>query len=90
MGRSFQALVQQNRVYLPRTSDGEDLLNELIKFPAGAYDDGADMCALFGRYINKVWAAQAPEPKPEPKPLLEPGEVRIADLIGEDEEWMEY
>lgn len=88
MGRSFQALVQQNRVYLPKNEDGEDLLNELIKFPAGAYDDGADMCALFGRHINKVWAAKAPEPKPEPRTLIEPGVVTISDIIGEDEEWM--
>lgn len=69
MGRSFQALVQQNRIYLPAGKDwAENLLSQLTKFPAGRFDDGADVCALFGRHINKVWAAKAPqEPEGERK-----------------------
>ncbi len=57
MGRAFQALVQQGRVYLPEGKDWvEPLLNQLCRFPYGAYDDGADACSLMGRHIDKVWA----------------------------------
>lgn len=82
MGRSFQAMVQQNRVYLPRTSWAEELLSELVKFPNGKYDDGADMCALFGRYINKVWSAKRPKPKAPPVVVEGVPAMTVGELIG--------
>lgn len=84
MGRSFQALVQSGRVYLPKTQWAEDLVSQLTKFPNGAFDDGADACALFGRYIDKVWAKKKPKVERKPKPIQGAPEMTFADLTGVD------
>ena len=85
MGRSFQALVQQERVYLPTNKDwAEPLLNHLTRFPNGAYDDGADACALFGRYIDRVWSKKKPVPKKKAgKVLIKP--MTMEDFYDSDE-----
>lgn len=76
--RSFQAMVAQGRVYLPRTSWAEDLVEQLIRFPKGKRDDKADVCGLFGRLIDKMHVPIEPE-KPEKK--------EIPDTYGFEEEF---
>lgn len=80
MARSFQALVQQNRVHLPKKEWADTLINQLTKFPAGRWDDGVDACSLFGRFIDQTWKAQKPK-KPE-KAVKVSGmrEIKIADF----------
>lgn len=80
MGRSFQALTQQNRIYFPRKDWAESLISQLVKFPGGKHDDGADTCALFGRRINKVWAAKKPEVKRKSTVVKGTQELTMADL----------
>jgi predicted phage terminase large subunit-like protein len=66
--RSFQALAENGVIRFPLDfKDGELILDQLIKFPAGKHDDCVDMCSEFGRAIMKVWDATEPT-KPEPKP----------------------
>lgn len=67
MGRAFQALVQEGLVYLPDVQWAHDLVDQLCKFPNGAYDDGADACALFGRFIDNVWSKKVDKRKESPK-----------------------
>ena len=57
MARNFQALASVGKVHLPRTEWGERLLDQLMRFPNGKHDDAVDACSLFGRFIDKTFAA---------------------------------
>lgn len=62
--RSFQALASMGKVYVPKQSSWKsELLGQLMRFPAGRYDDGVDVCSLIGRGLEFVKA-----PKVQPKP----------------------
>jgi len=64
--RTFQALVEAGKVYLPKGEPWAiELVNQLVRFPLGKYDDKVDVCSIFARMINEVWAANA-GPSPEP------------------------
>ena len=66
--RTFQALVNAGIVYLPK---GEQwaiyLVNQLVRFPVGKFDDKVDVCTGFARMINKVWASSGSKSE-KPKP----------------------
>ena len=57
--RSFQALAANGQVSLPNTPWADELLNQLVGFPAGKYDDGVDVCSLIGRAIAEMHPALA-------------------------------
>lgn len=64
--QAFQGLSAMGLVHLPEDHAAtEILLDQLVKFDAGRYDDGVDACSAFGRLIDKVWQKQPPEPEPE-------------------------
>ncbi len=66
--RTFQALVNSGLVYLPKGEQwAMDLVNQLVLFPAGKYDDKVDVCTQFARMINKVWSGQAETKKEDQK-----------------------
>lgn len=59
--RAFQALASMGKVYLPAGKEwGTRLLNQLLKFPAGAEDDGVDVCSLMGRIMDMTYAPEEP------------------------------
>ena len=61
-------------VYLPKGNQlAEILLDQLMKFPSGRYDDGVDACSAFGRLIDKVWEQSPPKPKEEPQMITDHG-----------------
>jgi len=64
--RSFQAMTRLGLVYIPICEWGDRLINQLIKFPAGAFDDAVDVCGIMGRLIDKVYEISPPD-KPKEK-----------------------
>lgn len=66
--RSFQALAASGQVYLPRTQWADDLLDQLVRFPAGKYDDGVDVCSLMGRAVHEMHPAIAAIPTKKKRP----------------------
>lgn len=53
--RSFQALASMGKVWLPKSAPWKaDLLGQLLRFPAGRFDDGVDVCGLYGRGLEFV------------------------------------
>lgn len=51
--RNFQGRAANRKVYLPRkTAWGADLLNQIVRFPAGTHDDKVDVCSLIGRGLQ--------------------------------------
>jgi hypothetical protein len=62
--QSFQGLAAQKRIRFPKTPWAERVIDQLLKFPAGAEDDAVDACSLFGRFIHRTWSVQPPvQPK---------------------------
>jgi hypothetical protein len=44
------------------------VLDQLLRFPAGAHDDKVDTCALIGMALDQAHPAMGPaQPKPRPK-----------------------
>lgn len=77
--QSFHSMVANGMVYFPLGVPwGDRVVDQLIKFPGGRWDDAADVCGLIGRGIDQMFDATDPvEPK---KPLLVPY----------TEAWLEY
>lgn len=53
--RGFQALANQGKVWIPDTPWGDALIEQLVSFPAGKYDDKVDVCGLFGRLLDQTY-----------------------------------
>lgn len=54
--RAFQALASMGKVFLPANRDWSTrLLSQLLRFPAGAEDDGVDVCSLMGRIMDLTY-----------------------------------
>lgn len=60
--RPIQGLASMGKVWLPKNAPWKgDLLNQLLRFPAGKYDDGVDVLSLFGRGLQYI---RGPKKKP--------------------------
>jgi predicted phage terminase large subunit-like protein len=61
--RGFQARWSMRKVYVPADTDAHPwvprLLRQLSRFPAGAEDDGVDVCSLIGRALDDIFSASA-------------------------------
>jgi predicted phage terminase large subunit-like protein len=59
--RAFQSRWAMGKVFLPANADwAPRLLRQLTRFPAGAEDDGVDVCSLIGRALDDIYAATVP------------------------------
>lgn len=78
--KSFAALASMGRVHFPNTPWAERVIDQLLKFPGGKYDDAVDTCSLFAREIQHTWASvpDAPDKPTLAAALAEP--MRIADF----------
>jgi predicted phage terminase large subunit-like protein len=57
---SFQARAAAGKVYLPlKRPWATRLLDQLCAFPAGKYDDAADVCGLIGRGVDAMMSPHA-------------------------------
>lgn len=68
--RSIQARMAMGKVYFPRNQPwAEDLVTELLRFPAGKNDDAVDVLSLFGRMLNDMAKGTVPASPAAPKML---------------------
>lgn len=69
--QSFHARATAGTIHIPvRRAWAEDLIDQLVKFPAGRWDDKADVCGLIGRGIDQMLDARVMIP--ERRPVLVP------------------
>lgn len=69
--QAFHARATAGTVHIPiKRKWAEDLIDQLVKFPAGRWDDKADVCGLIGRGVDKMQDARILSV--EPKPTLVP------------------
>lgn len=61
MARSFQGLASMGKVYIPLCEWGDQLIDQLVRFPAGKFDDKVDVCGLFGRALDQIWSQNPPD-----------------------------
>lgn len=62
--QAFHAMAGAGQIHIPvKRKWADHLVDQLVKFPGGRFDDAADVCGLIGRGIDKMFDAtiQAPE-----------------------------
>ena len=79
--RPFQARAAMGNVFVPNHAPWKpDLMSQLMRFPAGKYDDGVDVCSLIGRGLEH---ARPPEAKKE-----RPKQQRQGSFRADGNAWM--
>jgi predicted phage terminase large subunit-like protein len=58
--RGFQARAAMGQVHLPEGPEGDAVLDEYIRFPAGRHDDDVDCASLMGRALDMAHPAIVP------------------------------
>ncbi len=59
--RSFQAMSSMGKVLMPKRAPWlADVMNELLRFPAGKNDDSVDVCSLIGRGLQFIGSGKRP------------------------------
>ena len=54
------------KVYFPRNAPWiNDLVSEMLRFPAGKNDDQVDVLSLFGRMLDKMLKGRQPPVEPD-------------------------
>jgi phage terminase large subunit-like protein len=78
----FQALASMGRVWIPAGPEGDEIIEEYIRFPAGKHDEDVDMAGIMGRAIYDAhYAIVPPEPAPTAKRVKSMAELTMADLV---------
>jgi predicted phage terminase large subunit-like protein len=68
--RTIQGMASMGKVWLPKNAPWKgELLNQLLRFPAGKYDDGVDVLSLFGRGLQFI---RGPKKRPKRAAGAEP------------------
>ncbi len=77
--QAFHARCTALTVHFPvRRKWADRVIEQLIKFPAGRWDDGADVCGLIGRAVDEMYEPQLPEV------------VKRPILVPFTEKWIEF
>lgn len=58
--QSFQGMASMGRVWIPEGPEGDDVIDQYLKFPAGKNDDEVDAASLIGRAIADAHPAVLP------------------------------
>lgn len=77
--QTFHSLVANGMVFGPLNCPWwERVIDQLVKFPGGRWDDAADVCGLIGRALDKMFDAT---PRVEvPRPVVRPFTQSWLDL----------
>lgn len=67
--RGFQARAAMRKVHILEGIEGDMVLDECLRFPAGKHDDEVDTASLIGRALDMAHPAVAAEDH-KPKPIL--------------------
>lgn len=81
--RGFQSRAATGRVYLPDTPEGDMVIDELIRFPAGKYDDEVDACSKIGRALDEMHPAlvKTVSPVTEPRDRYHRAKPKLAGSV---------
>jgi len=77
--RGFAARVSAETVWVKAGAFGDALIEQLVAFPAGRYDDLVDCCSLIGRALDQLMDAETPK-KDREKPIVPFSRAHIESL----------
>lgn len=64
--RSIQAMASMGKIFMPKQAPWKaELMGQLLRFPAGRFDDGVDVMSLFGRGLEHIRGAKKAAPAPK-------------------------
>lgn len=55
--RAFQSMSANGRIHLPDSTTGHRVLEQLLVFPVGSFDDAVDVCSLIGMVVDQAHPA---------------------------------
>lgn len=58
--QSFQAMASSGRVWIPEGPEGDEVIEQYLKFPAGTHDDEVDAASVIGRALDDAHPAIVP------------------------------
>lgn len=64
--QAFQAMASMGRVWIPEGPEGDDVIDQYLKFPAGKNDDEVDAASLIGRALADAHPAIIPPQEKKP------------------------
>lgn len=65
--QAFQAMASSGRVWIPEGPEGDDVIEQYVKFPGGRNDDEVDAAGLIGRVLDDAHPAIAKHDEPDKK-----------------------
>ena len=80
MARPAQAMVAAGQVYFPATSVGDNMVDEMLRFPAAKADHRVDSLANFTLYLEQLWAANPPRKEQAEPGVLDHG-IKVSKLM---------
>jgi len=58
--QSFQGMAATGRVWIPEGPEGDEIISQYLKFPAGSHDDEVDAASVIGRALCDAHPAVVP------------------------------
>jgi predicted phage terminase large subunit-like protein len=89
--QSFQGMCAMQQVWIPEGPMGDAVIEEYVKFPAGAHDEEVDCGSLMGRAIAMAHPALVTEEKKDAGSLRGINEMTFDELMARQqpkEEWI--
>ena len=81
--QSFQGLAAMGQVWIPEGPEGDEIIEQYVKFPAGKHDEEVDMAAIMGRAIAMAHPAIVPPEVKPPGPLRGINETTWDELMAQ-------
>lgn len=79
--QSFQGMAASGRVFIPEGVEGDAIIEQFVKFPAGKHDEEVDVAAIIGRAIDMAHPAIVQPPAAPPPPLKGPTDMTLDQLF---------
>jgi len=79
--QSFQGMAAMGMVWIPEGPEGDAVIEEHIRFPAGKHDEEVDCSAIMGRAIAMAHPAIVPPEPPKPGELRGIGQMTFNEAM---------
>lgn len=79
--QSFQGLAAMGRVFIPEGPEGDAIIDQMVKFPAGAHDEEIDCAGIIGRAIDMAHPAIVQPSPTGPRPLAGAREMTFDQML---------
>ncbi len=79
--QAFQGMASMGRVWIPVGPEGDDVIDQYLKFPGGKNDDEVDAAGVMGRAIAHAHPAFIPTKKPDDTRYAGTTQTTVTELI---------